>query len=165
MFSQIYEIGYFPKYTLLKQKISTIQGRLAHEAGWTVDWSYWSDLHCGIELQIHVKELLFDNANRSKVMDDKTSSFTRMEVRDLIYYQFCYTATSLGRQGKTSQYFEPLGPWTLAVAVAAIHCVLSEYGSGKKTTVRFLKMNIEVQFAHPLWLILLQKPLYSSMKH
>jgi len=29
----------------------------------------------------------------------------------------------------------------------------------------FLKMNIEVHFAHPLWYILLQKPLHSSITH
>jgi hypothetical protein len=37
----------------------------------------------------------------------------------------------------TFQYFQPLTPQTLALAAAPIQCVLSEYPSGKKATVRF----------------------------
>jgi len=60
-----------------------------------------------------------------------------MEVLDLIYNQFFFTANSLGRQPMTSQYFQPLTPQTLALAATAIHWVLSEYASGKKATVMF----------------------------
>jgi len=63
------------------------------------------------------------------------SWFTRMELLDHIYHQFFFTANSLWRQPTTSQYFLPLAPLTLALAVAAIHCALSEYTSGKKATV------------------------------
>ena len=37
----------------------------------------------------------------------------------------------------TSQYFQPLTPQTLALAAAALHCVLSEYAGAKKGTVTF----------------------------
>jgi hypothetical protein len=60
-----------------------------------------------------------------------------MEVLDLIYHQFFFTANSLGRQPTTSQFFQPLTPQTLALVAAAIHCVLSEYATGKKVTVMF----------------------------
>jgi len=89
------------------------------------------------ELQIKVKELLFDDAYLSKVVDDTNSWFTRMEVVDLIYQQYFFTATSLGYQPTTSQYFQPLAPQTLVLPAAAIHCTLSEYASGKKGTVMF----------------------------
>ena len=89
------------------------------------------------ELRIKVKELLFDDAYLSNVVDDKKSWFTRMEVLDLIYHQFFFTDNSLGRQPTTSQYFQPLAPQTLALAAAAIHCALSEYASGKKAMVMF----------------------------
>jgi len=102
------------------------------------------------ELRIKVKELLFDDAYLPTVVDDKKSWFTRMEVLDLIYHQFFFTANRLGRQPTTSQYFQPLAPQTLALAAAAIHCALSEYASRKKATVMFLKMNIEVHLAHLL---------------
>jgi len=45
-----------------------------------------------------VKELLFDDSYLSKVVDDTKSWFTRMEVLDLIYHQFFFTANSLGHQ-------------------------------------------------------------------
>ena len=89
------------------------------------------------ELRIKVKELLFDNAYVSNVVDDKKSSFTRMEVLDPIYHQFVFTANSLGRQPTTFQYFQPVAPQTLALAAAAIHCALSEYAGGKKATGMF----------------------------
>jgi len=89
------------------------------------------------DLRIKVKEHVFNDANLSKVVDDKKSWCTRMEVLDLIYLQFFFTANSLGRQPTTSQYFQPLAPQTLALAAAAIHCALSEYASGKKATVMF----------------------------
>jgi hypothetical protein len=60
-----------------------------------------------------------------------------MEVLDLSYHQYFFTANSLGRQPTTSHNFQPLAPQTLAPAAAAIHCVLSEYASGKKATVMF----------------------------
>ena len=47
-------------------------------------------------------ELLFDDAYLSKVIDDKKTWFTRMEVVDSIYHQCFFTANSLGRQRTTS---------------------------------------------------------------
>ena len=110
---------------------------MADGARRTVVRSYRLDVGSETELRIKVKELLFDDAYLSKVVDDKKSLFTRMEVLDLIYHQFFFTANSLGRQPTTSQYFQPLAPQTLALAAAAIHCALSEYTSGKKATVMF----------------------------
>jgi len=103
----------------------------------TVVRSYGLDVGSETELRIMVKELLFDDAYLSKVIDDKKSWFTRMEVHDLIYHQFFFTANSLGRQPTASQYFQPLAPQTLVLAAAAIHCALSEFASGKKATVMF----------------------------
>jgi len=60
-----------------------------------------------------------------------------MEVLDLIYHLFFFTTNSLGCQPTTPQYFQPLTLPTLALAAAAIHCVLSENASGKKATVMF----------------------------
>jgi len=56
------------------------------------------DLGSETELRIQVQELLFDDAYLLKVIDDKKSWFTPMEVLDLIYHQFSFTANSLGRQ-------------------------------------------------------------------
>jgi len=95
------------------------------------------DLHSKTGLWIQVKELLFDDAYLYKVVENKKLWFTRIEVLDLIYHQFFFTANSLGRQPTTFQYFQPLAPQTLALVAAAIHCVLSEYASGKKATVMF----------------------------
>ena len=118
-------------------QISTIRGRWADGARRTVVCSYRLDVGSGTELRIKVKELLFDDAYLSKVVADKKSWFTRMEVLDLIYHQFFFTANSLGRQPTTSQHFQLRAPQTLALAAAAIHCVLSEYTSGKKATDMF----------------------------
>jgi len=73
-----------------------------------------------------------------------------MEVLDLIYHQFFFTANSLGRQPTTSQYFQPLAPQTLALVAAAIHCALSEYASGKKATVMFSQDEYQGTFVHSL---------------
>jgi len=86
---------------------------------------------------MQVRELLFDDADLSKVIDDKKSWYMRMEVLDLIYHHFFFTANSLGRQPTTSQFFQPVTPQTLALVATAIHCALSEYATGKKVTVLF----------------------------
>jgi hypothetical protein len=52
-----------------------------------------------------------------------------MEVLDVIYHQFVFTANSLGCQPTISQYFQPLALQTLALAAAAIHYALSGYAS------------------------------------
>jgi hypothetical protein len=95
------------------------------------------DFESETELRIQVKELLFDDAYLSKVIDDNKSWFTRMEVLDLIYHQLFFTANRLGRQPTTSQFFQPLAPKTLALVAATIHCALLEYATGKKVTVMF----------------------------
>jgi hypothetical protein len=110
---------------------------LADGARRTIVRSYRLDLGSETELRIQVRELLFDDAYLSKVIDDKKLWYTRMEVLDLIYHQFFFTANSLGRQPTTSQFFQPLTPQTLALVAAALHCALSEYATGKKVTVMF----------------------------
>jgi hypothetical protein len=95
------------------------------------------DLGSETELRIQVKELLFDDPYLSKVIEDKKSWFTRMEVLDLIYHQFFCTANTFGRQPTTTQFFQPLAPQTLALVAAAINSALSEYATGKKVTVMF----------------------------
>jgi hypothetical protein len=54
------------------------------------------DLGSDSELCIQVTELLFHNAYLSKVIDDKKSFFSWMEVLDLVYHQFFFTANKLG---------------------------------------------------------------------
>ena len=104
---------------------------MADGARQTIVRSCWFDLGSETELRIQVKELVFDDAYLSKVINDKKAWFTRMEVLDLIYHQFFFTANSLGRQPTTLQFFQPLTPQTLALVAAAIHCVLYEYATGK----------------------------------
>jgi hypothetical protein len=60
-----------------------------------------------------------------------------MEVFDLLYHQFGFTANSLGQQPTTLQFFQPLTLQTLALVATAIHCALPEYGSRNKFTVMF----------------------------
>ena len=103
----------------------------------TIASSYRLYLGSETELRIQVVELLFDDAYLPKVIDDKKAWFTRMAVLDLIYHPFFFTANSLGRQPTTSQFFQPLIPQTPPLVVAAIHCALSEYGTGKKVKVMF----------------------------
>jgi len=98
------------------------------------------------ELRIKVKELLFDDAYLSKVDDNKKSWFTRMEVLDLIYHQFFFTANSLGHQPTTSHHFQPLASLTLVLAAAAIHCALSDYTSGKQATFMFSQHDYRCTF-------------------
>ena len=110
---------------------------MADGAHQTIVRSDQLDLGSETELRTQVKELLFDDAYLSKVIDDKKAWFMWMEVLDLIYHQFFFTANSLGRQPTTLQFFQPLPLQTLAPVAAAIHCALSEYATGKKVTVMF----------------------------
>ena len=66
--------------------------------------SWQFNLRSQPEHQIPIQELLFDNVYLSKVVEDKKSWFPQMDVLDLIYHQFVFTADSLGRQPMTSQY-------------------------------------------------------------
>jgi len=117
--------------------ISTIQGRLADGARRTIVHSYRLDLESEIELWIQVQELLLNDADLSKVIDDTKSWFTQMEVRDLIYLQLFFMANSLGRPPTTSQFIQLLTRQTLALVTAAIHCALSAYATGKKVTFMY----------------------------
>jgi len=110
--------------------------------------SYRLDLGSETELRIQDMELLFDDAYLSKVIDDKKAWSTRMEVLDLIYHQFFFTANSLGQQPTTSQFFQPLTLQTLALVAAAIHCALPEYAIGKKVTVMFSQDEYRGKFCH-----------------
>jgi len=134
---QISDIDYVPKNTQLQLRISTIRGRLADGARCAAVRSYQFDQRSETEFRIQLNELLFDDGSLFKVIDEKKSRFTRMEVLDQIYHQFFLSANSLGRQPTTSQYFQPLTPRTSALAAARIHCALSEYASGEKATVMF----------------------------
>jgi len=110
---------------------------LADGAHGTVVRSNQFDLRPGTALQIHVKELLFDDNYLSKVADDKKSFFAQMAVLDPIYHQGFFTANSLGCQPMTSQYFQPLTPQTLALTSAAIYRAMSKYAIGMKAIVMF----------------------------
>jgi hypothetical protein len=73
-----------------------------------------------------------------------------MEVLDLIYHQFFFTANSLGRQATTSQYFQPVALQTLALVAAAIHCALSEYATGMQAAVMVSQDEYRGAFVHSL---------------
>jgi hypothetical protein len=60
-----------------------------------------------------------------------------MDVLDLIYHQFSFTANCLGRVATTSQFFQHLTPQSSALVAAAIHCALSEHATGLKVPVMF----------------------------
>jgi len=108
---------------------------MADGARQTIVRSYRLDLESEIELRIQVKELRFNNGYLLKVIDDKKSSFTQMEVLDLIYHRNFFTTNSFGRKLTTSLFFHPLALQMLVLVAAAIHCALSEYATGKKVTV------------------------------
>jgi hypothetical protein len=95
------------------------------------------DLESETELQIQVKELLFEDAYLLKVIDNKKSWFTRMEVLHLIYHLFFFTTNSLVQQATASLFFQPLTPPTFALCATPIHSALSQYATGKKVTVMF----------------------------
>lgn len=86
---------------------------------------------------IHVKEHLFDDTYRSKVIDDKTSWFALMEMLDLIFHHFFFYANNLGRQPTTSQCFQFLTRQMLVLVAAAICCAQSEYATRKIVTFMF----------------------------
>jgi hypothetical protein len=73
----------------------------------------------------------------SKVIDEKKSCFLLLEVVDLIYYHMFFTASSLGRQPTSLQFFPLLTLQQFTLVPTAIHCALSEYATGKKVTVMF----------------------------
>jgi hypothetical protein len=52
------------------------------------------DVGSETDLRINLKELVFDDAYLSKVVDDQKSWFMRMEVLDIIYHQFFFTPIS-----------------------------------------------------------------------
>jgi len=104
------------------------------------------DLGSVTKIQIQIKELLFNDVYRFKVIIDMMSRFTRMEVLDVIYHQFFITANSLGRQLTTSQFFQLLTLLTLAYVAAAIHCALPQYSTGKKVTVMFSQDEYQGKF-------------------
>ena len=110
---------------------------MADGARGTIVRSCQLNLRSDTEFRIQVKKLLFDDVYHSKVIDDKKSWLTWIEVLDSIYYQFFFTANCLGRQPTTSQFFQPLTPQTLTLVATAIHCVLSQYATGKKVTGMF----------------------------
>jgi len=78
---------------------------LAEETHGTIVDSYRVDLGSKNQLRIPVWKLLFDDAHLSNVTNDKKSWFTQMEVLDLIYQMFFFTANNLGQQLTTSQFF------------------------------------------------------------
>jgi len=65
------------------------------------------------------------------------SWFTQIEVIDLTFHHFLFTAKGFWCQPTASQYFQPLIPQTLALAANAIHCAVSDYASGIMAKVIF----------------------------
>ena len=114
-----------------------IWGRLSDGAYWTAVCNCLLDLGSETELRIEVKEHLFDDGYVSKVMDDKTSWFTQIEVQDPICHRLFFTANCLGRQLTTSQFFQPLAPLTLALVATTIQVALSKHTNGKKVMPTF----------------------------
>jgi len=86
---------------------------------------------------MQVTKHLFDHPYLSKVIDDKSSWFMHMEVPDLINTQFFFNTNSLEQQPTTSQFFQLFTPQTFAHVATAIHCVMSQYATGKKVSAMF----------------------------
>jgi hypothetical protein len=59
---------------------------LADGACQSIVRSDWLDLQSETERRIKIKELLLDDAELAKVVDDMKSWSTRMEMFDLIYH-------------------------------------------------------------------------------
>jgi len=137
LLSCIYDIDYAPKYTKLKLKISACQWQLADGACRTVICSCCFVLDPETEPWIQAKELLYEDAYLSTVLDDKKLWFTQMEMVHLIYNEIFFAANSFVCQPTSSQSFQSLTPQSLALAAAAVHRALSAYASGKKATVIF----------------------------
>ena len=74
--------------------------------------SYRLDLGSETELRIQVRELLFDNAYLSKVIDDKKSWYTWMEVLDLIYHpsQKCKSTIDCATRTRAAHSKLPVDP-------------------------------------------------------
>jgi len=60
-----------------------------------------------------------------------------MDVLEIIYHQFIFTARSLGRQPMTCRISQPPAVQTLVLGTAATHCALSEDASEKTIAVMF----------------------------
>jgi hypothetical protein len=127
--------------------IYTFQGRLADGARRTVVRSYRLNLGYETEFRIKAKEILFDDAYLSKVVDDRKTWFTGIEVLELIYPQFLYSANSLRCQPTSSQYLQPLATQTSSPAATAIYCALAKYTSGKEAMVMFSQDEYQGPFA------------------
>jgi len=84
-----------------------------------------------------MNELMIDDADLLKVVDDKRLWFTRMAVLDLIYCEVFFAANSLGQQSTTSQYVQPLTPQTVVLPSGNIYCALSKSGCGNGATEMF----------------------------
>jgi hypothetical protein len=132
---QIYIMHYTPKGRLLKLSKCTIRWWLTNGVLQPVLLSCQFKLHSDTDLQIEVKQSLFEGANLFKSVDDKWSWITCIGVLDLIYHHFFFTAICLGHKPTTSQHFQLLTPQIIALAEAAISCTLSEYPSRKTTII------------------------------
>jgi hypothetical protein len=141
LFCQFYNIDYTPIDTYCTWKKSTIWRQLDDGAHQTVFHGYQLNLLSVIEVQIRVKKPLCDDADCSTVVDDKKILFTPMQVIDLIWHKFIFTANTLEHQQTTSQHFQPPTPLALALVATALYCVLSEYPTGQKATVMFSQDN------------------------
>jgi len=87
------------------------------------------------KLWIQVKDILFDHAFLSKVMDDKAFWFTWKEVLDQISNQLFFTTYSLWAEHTSSQFSHPVILLTLALVATANHCGMSDYATGKRVMV------------------------------
>lgn len=73
------------------------------------------------------KQHQVDDTYLTKIVKDEKSWFTQMEVIDLVYHKFFFSANILGCQPRTFLYFPPVTTQTLVVAAADIHGATSEY--------------------------------------
>jgi hypothetical protein len=103
----------------------------------TIAHTYKFNLSSEIGERIQHYELLVDIASLLKVVDKKITWFTRLDVLILIYHYFFFTTNSLAHQPTTSQYLQPLALQSLVLIAPPIHCLLSEYASGMKASVKF----------------------------
>jgi len=110
--------------------------------------SYLLDSVSGTAYTIQLKKLQLVNIDLLNIMDDNKLWFTHIDVLDVIYHQFFFTANILEWQSTTSQFFQPLAPQTVACVAVAIHSMLSQYATGKQDMVRISHDMNQVQFSH-----------------
>jgi len=137
------------KYTLLKLKISTIEGCLADGARQTIVHTYQLDLGSETDLRIQVRELLFDNAYLSKVIVIRNcgTHWWKCLTESNISYSSPPIALGDNRPHRSSFNHSHRRRYRLLLQLFIVPWLSKPLE--RRLQLCFLKMNIEVNFALP----------------